>query len=79
MEPTEIKRHSVTLQGHRTSVSLENAFWDRLKIIASKRGVSMNSLIAEIDERRNGNLSSALRVLVLEDTLHESGNSIGLT
>jgi predicted DNA-binding ribbon-helix-helix protein len=39
----------------------------------------MNSLIAEIDERRNGNLSSALRVLVLEDTLHESGKSIGLT
>ncbi len=60
-----IKR-SLTIAGHRTSVSLEGAFWEALKDIARRRGSSVNALVAEIDERRTGNLSSAVRVFVLE-------------
>ncbi|MEL0003485.1 MAG: ribbon-helix-helix domain-containing protein [Rhodospirillales bacterium] len=78
MSPTTIRRHSVTLQGHRTSISLENAFWDSLRSIALRRGISINLLITEIDKTRDGNLSSALRVLALEDAIQESGKSMGL-
>ena len=79
MSPTTIRRHSVTLQGHRTSISLENAFWERLRLIALRRGISIHLLITEIDKTRDGNLSSALRVLALEDAIQESGKSMGLT
>lgn len=65
------RRHSVTLQGHRTSISLEDAFWERLRAIAVRRRISVNALIAEVDAGRdlNGNLSSALRIHVLDDAL----------
>lgn len=53
------------MAGHRTSVSLEDAFWDVLKDIAARRGLSLNQLVAEVDEGRTGNLSSALRVYAL--------------
>lgn len=73
MSGAAVNRHSVTLQGHRTSISLEDAFWRRLKAIATRRGLSINALVAEVDAARTGegggNLSSALRVLVLEDAL----------
>ncbi|HYD98812.1 MAG TPA: ribbon-helix-helix domain-containing protein [Alphaproteobacteria bacterium] len=62
----DIQKRSVLLAGHRTSVSLEPAFWEALKAIAAGRGQSLNALIAEIDARRGGNLSSAIRVFVLE-------------
>ena len=61
-----IRKHSVVIVGHRTSVSLEDAFWNELKDIAQLQGRSLNDLIADIDRRRLGNLSSALRVYVLE-------------
>jgi predicted DNA-binding ribbon-helix-helix protein len=66
-----IRKHSVAIAGHRTSLSLEAAFWDALKEIAAARGVSVNRLIEEIDRARAaepepGNLSSAVRVFVLE-------------
>lgn len=60
-------KRSVTVAGHRTSVSLEDDFWDELTKIAAERGVSLNRLIEGIDVGRNGNLSSALRVYVLQD------------
>ena len=62
-----IRKHSITLHGHRTSLSLENAFWDELRVIAGERGLSIAALIAEIDDARGGegNLSSALRLHVL--------------
>lgn len=64
-----IKR-SVSIKGHRTSISLEPPFWDALKEIAEARGLSLAGLIAEIDRARGdepaANLSSALRVFVLE-------------
>lgn len=84
MNGSTVRSRSVTLQGHRTSVSLEDAFWTRLKDIAARRDLSLNALVAEVDAARSGNLSSALRVLVLEDALQSppdaaSGNSTGLT
>jgi predicted DNA-binding ribbon-helix-helix protein len=61
-----IKR-SLVIAGHRTSVSLEDAFWRRLRAIAAERGLSLNGLAAMIDASRDGaNLSSAIRVFVLE-------------
>lgn len=62
-----IRKHSATLHGHRTSFSLEDAFWDELKVIAAARKLSIAALIAEIDDARPGesNLSSALRLHVL--------------
>ena len=61
-----VEKRSVTIRGHRTSVSLEAPFWDALKEKAAVEGRSLGSLIAEIDESAEGNLSSALRVHVLE-------------
>jgi predicted DNA-binding ribbon-helix-helix protein len=60
-----IAKRSVLLAGHRTSVSLEQAFWDQLKRIAAEDGCSLNALVAKVDAERQGNLSSALRVYVL--------------
>ncbi|MDH4411849.1 MAG: ribbon-helix-helix domain-containing protein [Rhizobium sp.] len=64
-----IRKRSITLHGHRTSFSVENAFLDELKTIAARRGLSFAGLIAEIDEARplDSNLSSALRLYVLAD------------
>lgn len=61
-----MKKRSVTLAGHRTSVSLETEFWAALKELAGQRGQSMTALIGEIDRtRQTANLSSAIRVHVL--------------
>ncbi len=62
-----IKKRSVVISGHRTSVSLENAFWHALKEIAPRNGQTINQLVSEIDDGRTGNLSSAIRVHVLLD------------
>ncbi|MBM3649634.1 MAG: ribbon-helix-helix domain-containing protein [Alphaproteobacteria bacterium] len=64
-----MRKRSVTVDGHRTSISLEDAFWDELLAIARRRGQSLNALVAEIDRGRGGagNLSSALRLCVLDD------------
>ncbi len=62
-----LKKRSVTIAGHGTSVSLENAFWDALKDLADERELSLNALITEIDKERTGNLSSAIRVFILEN------------
>lgn len=61
-------KHSVTLKGHRTSVSLEQAFWDAFRKVATTRGQSLNELAAEIDASRAGDvgLASAIRVFVLQ-------------
>jgi len=64
----EMKKRSVVISGHRTSVSLENAFWYAFKEIATRNEQTVNQLISEIDDGRTGNLSSAIRVYVLLDT-----------
>jgi predicted DNA-binding ribbon-helix-helix protein len=61
-----IVKRSVTIAGHRTSVSLEAPFWEALRDIAQARGASVQQLIGTIDAGRGGqNLSSAIRVFVL--------------
>ncbi len=60
------KRRSVIVSGHRTSVSVETAFWDELATIAKRRDLSINALVSEIDETRSGSLSAAIRLYVLD-------------
>jgi predicted DNA-binding ribbon-helix-helix protein len=66
-----VRKRSVRIAGHRTSVSLEDAFWSELTRIAEARGQSINALIAAIDAGRGGNLSSAVRVFILNEVRHE--------
>jgi predicted DNA-binding ribbon-helix-helix protein len=66
MDASRLRKRSVLVARHKTSVSLEAAFWDELRAIAAARDISLNALIAEIDQSRGGNLSSAIRLYVLE-------------
>lgn len=64
--PQRIVKRSLSIAGHRTSVSLEEIFWSELRDIAERRHRSVASLVAEVDAARGeANLSSALRVFVL--------------
>ena len=66
MKSSIIKR-SVVIGGHKTSVSLEDAFWSDLKKIAHAQAATLSELVAKIDEtREQGNLSSAVRLFVLD-------------
>jgi predicted DNA-binding ribbon-helix-helix protein len=59
-------KRSLTLQGHRTSVSLEPAFWQSLREIADQKGISINALAAEVDATRGDvGLATALRLAIL--------------
>ena len=63
-----VRKRSVTLDGHRTSLSIEQPFWDALKDLAAEQDTSLSALIQAIDHDRddpNVNLSGALRVYVL--------------
>lgn len=64
---TAIRKRSVRIAGHRTSVSVEDEFWELLKDIARRDALSLDALIARIDEGRSTNLSSAVRLHVLRD------------
>jgi predicted DNA-binding ribbon-helix-helix protein len=75
MKSPVVKR-SIVVAGHKTSVSLEDAFWKGLKEIAVGRAVTLSDLVASIDqERRLGNLSSAIRLYVLEYYRARSGDA----
>jgi predicted DNA-binding ribbon-helix-helix protein len=89
MKSLVVKR-SIVIAGHKTSVSLEDAFWQGLKEIAGKRHTSLSDMVAAIDsERQYGNLSSAIRLFVLnfhraqpseaEETRNEAHEMIGHT
>ena len=66
MKSPVVKR-SIVIAGHKTSVSLEDAFWRGLKEIAGDRDITLSDLVASIDtDRRHGNLSSAIRLFVLD-------------
>jgi predicted DNA-binding ribbon-helix-helix protein len=66
MSSTVVKR-SIVIAGHPTSISLEDDFWKALKDIAKQRGETLSDAVAAIDQtRRGGNLSSAIRVFVLD-------------
>ena len=64
-ENHHFQKRSVSLHGHKTSVSLEKAFWDVLQEAAHIQNISLSHLIKNIDETRKGNLASALRVYAL--------------
>jgi len=62
-----VGKHAVSIAGRNTSVSLENAFWQSLKEIASEHDMTRSELVAAIDsERKHGNLSSVIRLFVLD-------------
>lgn len=78
MKSPVVKR-SIVIAGHKTSVSLEEAFWAGLKHIAINRRTSLSDLVGAIDaERQHGNLSSAIRLFVLEHYQTQS-NGVGDT
>ena len=62
-----VKKRSIIIGGHKTSISLEDNFWTSLKHIACARRTTVSDVIASLDAaRENGNLSSAIRVFVLD-------------
>jgi predicted DNA-binding ribbon-helix-helix protein len=66
MKSPVVKR-SIVVAGHKTSVSLEEAFWNGMKEISGARSMTLSDLIGEIDtKRQQGNLSSAIRLFVLD-------------
>ena len=65
MNDMAVRKRSVEIAGHRTSVSVEQPFWDALKELADRDGLSVNELVARIDGARDNNLSSAIRIYVL--------------
>ena len=75
-----IVKCSIVIDGHKTSVSLEDAFWSSLKNIAHTEGVPLSKMVTEIDRtRERGNLSSAIRLFILEQVrtkalARQSGN-----
>jgi predicted DNA-binding ribbon-helix-helix protein len=74
MKSPVVKR-SIVIAGHKTSVSLEDAFWKGLKDIAGGRDMTLSELVASIDsDRRHGNLSSAIRLFVLDHYRSQSSD-----
>lgn len=72
-----VRKRSVTIAGHRTSFSLEDAFWEELVGIAQRRAMTLAELVVEIDTDREGNLSSALRLFVLRDLQNRLAGGVG--
>ncbi len=66
-----IKKRSVSLAGHRTSVSIEDEFWDELKKLAAREKLTVTDLLTRLDAERPGNLSSAIRLYVLKSLQHQ--------
>ena len=67
---SSVVKHSIVIEKHKTSISLEDAFWSHLKDIAHSRHATLSELVAHIDQnRKHGNLSSAIRLFVLGDVL----------
>ena len=62
-------KRSVTIAGrHPTSISLEEEFWNELKVIAERKHLSINQLVTEIDQQKTvPNLSSAIRIYILKE------------
>jgi predicted DNA-binding ribbon-helix-helix protein len=67
MNKSPVVKRSIVVGGHKTSVSLEEAFWSSMKEISGVRGMTLSELVGEIDTaRQQGNLSSAIRLFVLD-------------
>jgi len=83
---SSIVKHSIQLQRHKTSISLEEPFWNELKKIARDHRMTLSELVTTIDDRRGqGNLSSAIRLFVLnhfrnqQQMVRRAGGSEGTT
>jgi predicted DNA-binding ribbon-helix-helix protein len=71
---SQVVKRSIVIAGHKTSVSLEDAFWRGLKEIAAIRNIPLSDLVSTIDnERQHGNLSSAIRLFVLDHYRTQAG------
>ncbi len=70
-------KRSVTIDGHRTSISVEGPFWQAVRDIAAERGLRVSELLAEIDHARRpgGNLSSSIRIYALDWYRKKRGSS----
>jgi predicted DNA-binding ribbon-helix-helix protein len=69
-----IVKRSIVLNGHKTSVSLENEFWDGLHAISDQQKTKLSALVQQIDlDRRNANLSSAIRIFVYNHFRGQAG------
>tara|TARA_B100001093_G_C26311843_1_gene793908 strand:- start:124 stop:348 length:225 start_codon:yes stop_codon:yes gene_type:complete len=72
-----MKKYSVKIANHHTSISLEEEFWVLLKKIAKAKGLSLNAIITEIDQqRKRDNLSSAIRVYILNYILNDGPSEV---
>ncbi|MBR4931835.1 MAG: ribbon-helix-helix domain-containing protein [Alphaproteobacteria bacterium] len=71
-----MQKKSIQLTGHRTSISLEPEFWQALQQIAQQKNTSVRKLIIQIDNTRTSNLSSALRVYILNKFRQQCENNI---
>ncbi len=68
-----MRKYSVRISGHPTSISLEPEFWSTFRRLATKRGKAPSALVQEIDSIRAGNLSSAIRLFVLSELERGAG------
>jgi predicted DNA-binding ribbon-helix-helix protein len=76
MKSSVVVKRSIVIAGHKTSVSLEDAFWQGLKEIALAQRITLSDLVGSIDTERHGNLSSAIRLFVLDHYRTRGGNGI---
>jgi predicted DNA-binding ribbon-helix-helix protein len=80
MQPSAVKRRSISIAKHKTTISLEDEFWQSLRMIAIGRGETLSHLLAKIEgDRQTANLSSAIRLFVLRyyrDQLDQRGGIV---
>jgi predicted DNA-binding ribbon-helix-helix protein len=78
MTKSPVVKRSIIVGGHKTSVSLEEPFWSGMKEISAQRGMTLSEVVSEIDKnRQQGNLSSAIRLFVLDHFKSRAGSSTG--
>jgi predicted DNA-binding ribbon-helix-helix protein len=78
MNKSPVVKRSIVVGGHKTSVSLEEPFWSGMKEISGQRSLTLSELVGEIDtNRQQGNLSSAIRLFVLDHFKSRVSGSIG--
>lgn len=73
---TTVKKYSCVIGGHKTSISVEREFWEGVKEICDVRDLSISEFIVAIDSKKEGNLSSAIRLEVLE--FYQNGRKTGV-
>ena len=74
LHPSRVQKRSIVVLGHRTSVSIETPFWDQLKLLASRERLTLSDLVGKVEcEKQTPNLSSAIRLFVLDQLLRTQG------